>query len=367
MAQIVQLQTDAKRLMDTLAVPQLQYGLGIHGSLGDFSFEEFLQRQEKVKVIYTVPKNVLVYTLQNVPRSLLDSYFSKLYGFNLDKDKIKAMHYASLQEILFFHVPENMIIEGQIVFNAVVKQAGALHGVLIIGKNSTVTIVDSMLCTGYASSVVREVFVEEGADVTYLVMNEVNEGYDFSRMLFSLGKNSRVKINDVLLGGKISNHRVSIQHQKTGSRSEYNSALVSRKSGEYTVLTETIHQKEYTTGSMMIRGVVAEKSKILTRSSIRVEKEAHFTKSIEKSDLLLVGEKSHGEAVPILEVENQDVACTHSSTISRLKQEQVFYMQSRGLDKIQARTELVRAFVGKVVDDFPDLMQERVQLTMEQV
>ncbi len=367
MGELVQLQQDAKRLVNTLAVPQMQYGLGIHGALGDFSFETFLQVLKKVVTNYTVPKGVLVYTLEQVPKALFERYFSTLYGCSVEQDKLKAMHYAGLEEVLFFVVPDDLVCKELIAFNTVVERAGASHVVLIIGKRSKVRLIDSMECKGYGSSVVREVFVDESAEVLYQSLNEVNEGYDFSTLICSLKKNSAMKVGDVLVSGKISNHSVSIRHEETGSRSEYGSALVSTQGGEYTVRTETIHTTEHTTGLMKIRGVVAEESKILSRSIIRVEKEASFTKSVEKSDLVLVGEKSHGEAVPILEVENQDVACTHSSTISRLKQEQLFYMQSRGLDETQAREELLCAFVGEVVDDFPESLGQRVRLTMQKM
>jgi len=105
------------------------------------------------------------------------------------------------------------------------------------------------------------------------------------------------------------------------------------------------------------------------RGTIRVEKNAINCQGHQRSDMLLVGEEARCNAIPILEVENDDVSCSHGTTMGQVDEEQLYYLLSRGLDEHIARKLLVLGFIEpilqkisneKVREEIMNSLQERL-------
>ncbi len=113
------------------------------------------------------------------------------------------------------------------------------------------------------------------------------------------------------------------------------------------------HQAPSTTGDIAIRGVAEGKSKATFSGLIKIDPVAQQTKSYFRDDVLLL-DQAFARSVPTLEIEANDVRASHGSTTSRINADQLFYLQSRGLDAVTARRMIVNGFVAPVLQRVPE-------------
>jgi Fe-S cluster assembly protein SufD len=96
------------------------------------------------------------------------------------------------------------------------------------------------------------------------------------------------------------------------------------------------------------------RSKAIIKGLIRKNKDAESSSGYQKSDILLIDEESKGVSIPDLEIQNEQVKCTHGSTISRIDEEKIFYLQSRGLSKNEAETMMIEGFYDTILNIVSD-------------
>lgn len=115
----------------------------------------------------------------------------------------------------------------------------------------------------------------------------------------------------------------------------------------FTFKTMQDHQAAQTTSSLHIKAVLDDESKMTSLNMIHVEKEAQQVKAEQSCKSILLSNQAHAVAVPQLEIKTNNVACKHGAAISSLDQEQLFYLQSRGLNKAQTKEMLIKGFLRK--------------------
>ena len=108
---------------------------------------------------------------------------------------------------------------------------------------------------------------------------------------------------------------------------------------------EIVHAAPRTVSDLRVGSVLSGDAKAIVRGLVRVEKDAPGCVSRQKEETLLLSEYAEIDAVPMLEIGNQDVRCSHAATVGRIDAEKLFYLMSRGLDRASAETMLVDAFM----------------------
>ena len=344
----------------------IKYGLGISPSFKDFSTEKFLvmRTEFSCEVVADVPAGVKYYTLETLPADLKKKYFLKLV--TTDYTNFFSYHYESVTKPVYVYIPENMSCSVPITLKTIHEQgAGAVPYIIVAGKNSNVKIIDRLVSNGeaYALSTVHEMYVEEGAEVEYYHMKQIGEGvYHFNTTNCAVGEKARVAVVEFVMGGLFVQHSYKTLLKGELAENSYACAFLTPKQAEYDLFTETFHSNPDTKSMMVVKGLVADHAKVISRSNINIKREAVRTQSQERADLLLLGESAQGEAVPMLEVENNEVQCSHGSTVSKINDENIFYLQSRGICAEAAQEMLSLAFVSSVIDMFP----ESIQLTIRE-
>lgn len=112
---------------------------------------------------------------------------------------------------------------------------------------------------------------------------------------------------------------------------------------------------------MTTRTVLDGSAKAVYRGLIRIEKGADRTVSHQHSDTLLLGDESRADAVPELEIENDDVQCSHGATIGQIDKDKLFYMMSRGIDAHTAKRQVIKGFFLPILEMVKDV-QLRVNM-----
>ncbi len=113
------------------------------------------------------------------------------------------------------------------------------------------------------------------------------------------------------------------------------------------------HAAEDTTSDLAFRGVLDDRSTAVWRGMINVDKGAQRTDAFQECRNMLLSKKAHADAIPGLEIEADDVACTHAAAVAQIDPDQLFYLQSRGLGAEDSAELIVGGFLAELVERVP--------------
>jgi Fe-S cluster assembly protein SufD len=113
------------------------------------------------------------------------------------------------------------------------------------------------------------------------------------------------------------------------------------------------HRAPDTSSNLLFKGAVGGKSRSVYTGLIKVEKDARGTNAFQTNRNLKLSEHAWAESVPNLEIENNDVHCSHASTVGPVDEEQRFYLESRGVPTAVAERLIVAGFFEEVLADLP--------------
>jgi Fe-S cluster assembly protein SufD len=133
------------------------------------------------------------------------------------------------------------------------------------------------------------------------------------------------------------------------------------------------HAAPHTTSDLAFRGVLRDRATAVWSGMIKVDPGAQRTDAFQESRNLLMNDGAHADAIPGLEIEANDVRCTHAATVARLDEDQLFYLQTRGLTRAEGERLLVGGFLeviaGRLEDSefLHDTVQSALQRELEVV
>ena len=114
------------------------------------------------------------------------------------------------------------------------------------------------------------------------------------------------------------------------------------------------HGAANTTSDLAFRGILADRSSAVWRGMIKVDPGAQQTDAFQECRNLLLSKKAHADAIPGLEILANDVRCTHAAAIAQIDPEQVFYLNSRGLDDAASKRLVIEGFMAELIERFEE-------------
>jgi Fe-S cluster assembly protein SufB len=114
-----------------------------------------------------------------------------------------------------------------------------------------------------------------------------------------------------------------------------------------------VHAAPYTSSSIISKSVARGGGRTSYRGLVQVQEGAHHSKSTVKCDALLVDDISRSDTYPYVDVREDDVAMGHEATVSKVSEDQLFYLMSRGMDEDEAMAMIVRGFVEPIARELP--------------
>lgn len=283
-----------------------------------------------------------------------------------EDDKFMLMSRALFNCGGVLSVPDNVEIDDPFVFITNLASDcvdGALFPRVIVkvGKNSRIRVVNHFTSSGsnvssqiVFSNALTEIQAESGAYVSYVeVQNYADNVFSLNRQFNNLQKDARIYSLNVGLGGK--QIRADIYTHLSHSGSSASVMGVALASSDQSIHYNTIqdHQAPHTTSNIDFRIALRNHSVSCYHGNIRIAKEAQQTDAYQSSKNLLLGEDARAEAVPNLEILANDVKCSHGATVGPVDKEQIFYLNSRGLDKTTAEELVITGFFNTVLATNP--------------
>lgn len=168
----------------------------------------------------------------------------------------------------------------------------------------------------------------------------------------------------ILIGFHPGAKEVSVVLKEEGAKAEILGCYLGQK-GKAEIKTVQHHLAANTESNLLIRTVLFSDAVFNFHGLIRVEKKIKKVKATLKNNNLIVGEKAKVESEPHLEILANQVTCQHGVTVTKLNEETLFYLKSRGLPESKAKKILITGFLKEIINQVPDsLIQKKLTILL---
>ncbi|MBW4660091.1 MAG: Fe-S cluster assembly protein SufD [Drouetiella hepatica Uher 2000/2452] len=285
----------------------------------------------------------------------LQPYLGKQPGA---EEVFTALNTAGLTDAAVVWVPKGVAIDTPIhlLFLATATSATLIQPrVLVVAEtNSAVTLIEDYGAIGtgaYLTNAVTEIWIADNAEVNHTrVQRDGHHAFHIGKTAVSQARTSRYTCNAVSLGAKLSRHHLEIY--QTGAQTETTLNGLTLLHGEQigdTHSTIALTQPHGTTRQLH-KCIVDDKGHAVFNGKVFVPQAAQMTDAGQLNRNLLLSPKARIDTKPQLEIVADNVKCTHGATVGQLEADEVFYLQSRGIDAADARQLLVYAFAYEVIE-----------------
>lgn len=315
---------------------------------------------ELVHVDSNLPDGVICLSLAEALVShgdLVQEHFMK-QETRLGSARFSALHEANLTNGLFVHVSDKIEVEGTIEVHHWIKGENTVifpHTLIVTGKSSKVRVVDIFrsaddssaglavalndLCAG-PNSALDYIAIQAFNEVTRVVqINETAAARDASTTGFILNTGASWARNESLS-----------RLEGPGSRSDMLSVSIPAHEQEYDQRTFQHHVSEGAYSDLLYKNSLYDDSRTIFSGLIFVDEGAHHTDAYQTCRNLLMSDTCEANSMPGLEINADQVKCSHGSTSSQVSDEEIFYLRARGIAPVQARQLIARGFSVDVVE-----------------
>ncbi|HTX66268.1 MAG TPA: Fe-S cluster assembly protein SufD [Opitutaceae bacterium] len=281
---------------------------------------------------------------------------------NLGSEKFAALNAALTASGAFLHVPAGVEVAAPFVVNHAAAGADAAvfpHTLVILGDNAKATVVENFRTAppagpGFASGV-NDLFAGPGAQLTYVgTQHWSRDTLAFQLNSTVVQRDARVLSLNVHLGGRQARHESHSRLQGAGAFSEMLALTVARGAQEFDQRTLQSHQAPHTGSNLLYKNALLDQARTIFSGLIIVDPEAQKTDAYQSNRNLLLSDEAEANSLPGLEIQANDVRCTHGATSGHVDDEQMFYLESRGIPPPVARELLVFGFFEEVLNKLED-------------
>jgi Fe-S cluster assembly protein SufD len=273
----------------------------------------------------------------------------------LGSEKFAALHEAFLEDGAFFFVPRNVQVELPLgVFHYGRPGTATFpHTLVVAEENAAVTVVDFFKSAGAGAAFAcggNDRYAGHGAAVSYVAMQ------DWSRDTLSFQFNATVARRDAKVlslnlhaGARQARHESFSQLTAPGAHSEMLALTVAHGTQEFDQRTLQIHQAPNTGSNLLYKNALLDSAKTIFSGLIVVDPDAQKTDAYQSNRNLMLSDDAEAHSLPGLEIQANDVRCTHGATSARIDRDQEFYLEARGIKPAQAQELLVFGFFEEVL------------------
>jgi len=202
---------------------------------------------------------------------------------------------------------------------------------------------------------VTEVWVGPGANLRYVTAQGLGErSWIFATQRAEVERDANLDWVALGFGSSRGKVRMETRLSGPGANARVTGAYAGAGAQHLDFDTTQEHAAEHTTSDLAFRGVLAERATAVWRGMIRVDPGAQKTDAFQESRNLLLSREAHADAIPGLEIEADDVRCTHAAAVAQIDREQLYYLRARGLSEAQAKRLVIDGFLQALVERAPE-------------
>lgn len=284
------------------------------------------------------------------------AYLARNAGYH--DNGLAALNTAFLQSGLFLWLPKNVKLETPIqvtfVTDAEHEDAASFPRLLVVAEeNSSATLIENFVSTRngqYFTNAIAEVVLKEGARLEhYRMQRESDNAFHTSITSASLGRSASYDTTSINLGGRLARHDISVVLDHEGAEC-WVDGLYLVGSDQHTDTHSVIdHQQPHCTSHQLYKGILDGNARAVFNGKIFVREGAQKTDAMQTNKNLLLSQQARVDTKPQLEIYADDVKCAHGAAVGQIDEEELFYLQARGINPELGRSLLTYGFAEEVI------------------
>ena len=276
-------------------------------------------------------------------------------------NKFAALNSAVWSGGSFIYVPKGVRIELplQAYFRINAESLGQFERTLIIAdEGSSVHYVEGCTAPIYSTDLLHaavvEIVVKKGARVQYTtVQNWSKNVYNLVTKRAKAFADSEMMWLDCNLGSKSTMKYPAVYLMERGARAEVHSIAFAGEDQYQDTGAKIIHAAPQTSSLVRSKSISKKNGRTSYRGLVQVNPGCHGVKCKVDCDAMLIDSESQTDTYPVMDINEQDLTIEHEATVSKIGEEQLFYLMSRGLREHEAATMIVNGFIEPIVRKLP--------------
>ncbi len=273
-------------------------------------------------------------------------------------DHLSGLNQATSAQPIVIDVPAGAVLAKPLV---IASRAGAGTGVSFprlivrVGQDAEVTVVDHQRGGRDRLVVpVTNIAVGRATRVRYLAYQDMEcTAWQLARLIVTADASSEVGLFTMAAGAGYGRLRADCDLIGSGAHARLAAAYVSGGEQVHDFRTFQRHVAPDTSSDLLFKGVVDDAAQAIYTGLIHVGPDARGVNALQTNRTITLSEEASAESVPNLEIENNEVQCSHASAVGPIDQEQRFYLEARGVPSARAERLIIEGFIDEVVSELP--------------
>jgi Fe-S cluster assembly protein SufD len=292
-------------------------------------------------------------------KALLSQHFSRIV--TPATGKFAALNGAFWSGGIFIHVPRGVRLEEPIRILRWIDEPGVAffpRTLVVAGEGSHVAVVEEFASPDFEAPVFScgavEIDAANAADLQYVALQQFGRGvHHLSTQRTVARRDANLDTLVVNLGASVARVDLGASLEGPGSRSDMLGLYFARDGQHFDHETRQDHKVPNASSDLLYKGALGERSRAIFRGLIRVWPDAQRTDAYQTNRNLILARDAEATSLPNLEIEADDVRCSHAATVGQLDEEEMFYIMSRGIPRHEAERLVVFGFYDDVLDRLP--------------
>ncbi len=275
---------------------------------------------------------------------------------NLHADKFAALHAAAWSGGTLLYVPRGVIIDEPLHTLSVLHPGAADFGhILVVLEDGAEATLLSETTGGETAAGLHcgaiELIVGAGAKLRYVNLQNWGSGvWHFAQQKALVAREGKLQWTIGALGSRLAKVNQHVGLTGESAEAQVNGVMFTEGKQHLSYHTLQHHEAPNCKSDLLYKGGLQDQSRVVWRGMIKVDRDAQKTNGYQRNDNLMLSAEARADSIPGLEIEADDVRCTHGSTTGRVDDEMLFYAQCRGLTRQEATRMVVAGFFQQVFD-----------------
>jgi Fe-S cluster assembly protein SufD len=274
--------------------------------------------------------------------------------------KFAALNAAFWRGGVFVHVPRGVTAKlpvwaAQSAAASAAPQSVLPRSLVVVDEGASLIYTDeyaSAAATGdVLSSAVTEVILGDGATIQYLVLEQWDNQVDhFAYHRVHLGKDCHAELVVAATGSRLAKVYMDVAMMGAGSTARISGLIIGDGKQHFDFQSLQDHFAPNCMSDLLVKGALRDEAVSVYSGLIKIRKDAQHSDAYQANRSLILSPKAKADSMPKLEIEANDVRCTHGATMGQVDADQLFYLQSRGFSLEEAQNTVVHGFFQPVID-----------------
>ncbi len=278
-------------------------------------------------------------------------------AFDADCDKFAALHAAFWSGGQFLYVPRGVVIDRPLHIGSMLSDGGTdtTHTLIVLDEGAEATVLHESNSVAADAGGVHigavEIIQSPGSHLRYVNLQEWgHKTFHFAHQKALVDRDATLQWTIAAMGSQLAKVNQSVDLIGRGANSQVNGVMFTEGRQHIAYHTQQYHRAPDCRSDFLYKSAQQDNSRTVWRGMIKVDPGAQKTDGYQRNDNLMLSNSARADSIPGLEIEADDVRCTHGSTTAKVDEELIFYARCRGYTRKEAVRMIVSGFFQQIFD-----------------